>query len=562
MQQNTNDELNNGNNQGSQQSSLDPFIPPEGWEPEIPVPAEPEPVKTKVVKEESPKKRAVWLTVLVTALVLLLCTQGLLVVNVIRLEMVPMKWLAALIGGLLILSGLVAFLMFVRFKKPVCLARKIIALLLAVVFAVPCYIGSRITIEAKDAVEKVTGKTLNEIETDGRTVYVLVLDRDGAQTMQATADYPYGYLKNYDVKHMPKAMELVNQAVGQTVEMRPYADYFALVEALYAQEVKAVIMHGVSVEAVCGEEGYDDFSGRVRILQRIPYADLLEPGETDPLKERPQYSPVNLTQMPFCFYLSGSDTRNDKLTVSRSDVNILVIVNPMTRQILMVNTPRDYHVPNPVGDGALDKLTHLGLYGPRCSMQALEEMYNVTINFYGQINFKGLETLIDAMGGVSVFSDEAFRAGTTYIYVGKNELDGASALEFARERKRVTGGDNGRGENQMRLMKGIIEKLTSGTTLLTNYADILGCLEGMFATSASADDISTLVKFQLDQMPNWNIQSYAVTGIAGNAANYSAPGTTAYVTHIDQGSVDYAAELIARVYRNEILTESDMTRPD
>ena len=113
----------------------------------------------------------------------------------------------------------------------------------------------------------------------------------------------------------------------------------------------------------------------------------------------------------------------------------------------------------------------------------------------------------------------------------------------------------------MRLMEGIIDKLTSGTTILTNYSEILSSLEGMFATSASAEDISTLVKFQLDAMPTWNIQSFAVTGIAGNAANYSAPGTTAYVTHIDQASVDYAAELIDRVYRNEILTESDMTMP-
>ena len=536
------------------------FIPEPEAEPPVP-PAEPAPAKPKKGREENPKKRLAWTISLVTILVILLGTQGLFVGTVIRLEMVPFKWLAALIGGLLLLSGLVAFLMFVRFKKPVCLARKIIAIFMAVVFAVPCYFGSQITIEARDAVEKVTGKTMEQIETDARTVYVLVLNKNAAKSMADTAGYKYGYLANYDVKHMPAAMEIVNQAAGSTVNMVSYSDYFALVEALYSGEIDAVLMHGASIEALCGEKDYGNFSSQVRILKGIPYTDLMEPGETDPLKDRPTYSPVNLTQMPFAFYLSGSDTRNDKLTVSRSDVNILVIVNPTTRQILMVNTPRDYHVPNPVGNGALDKLTHCGLYGPRCSMQVLEELYNLSINFYGQINFTGLETLIDAMGGVSVVSDEAFRAGTTYIQVGKNELNGAAALEFARERHNVTGGDNGRGENQMRLMKGIIDKLTSGTTILSNYSEILSSLEGMFATSASAEDIATLVKFQLDEMPTWNIQSFAVTGIAGNAANYSAPGTTAYVTHIDQASVDYAAELIDRVYRNEILTESDMKMP-
>ena len=509
--------------------------------------------------------RIVWLSVLLIALLTLVATQILMVMAAIRSKMFPAGWLTGMIGCAVFISGSIAFLMFVRFKKPVGVARKIIALILVAVFVIPFYLGGRVTKDARKTVEEVTGvqpQEIMDIYYSARGMYVLVLAEDPAGSIQHTAGYPYGVIDNYNVTHTERAIQKVDDAIDSHVDITGFAKLTELGTALYQQKVKAVIMNGVCIERLCEEKGYEDFTSRVRILFEMSYNDLRDPDEKEPIQPKPvQPIPLNLTQVPFVFYLSGSDTRNNMLSVSRSDVNILVIVNPVTHQILMVNTPRDYHVPNPVGDGALDKLTHCGLYGPQCSMQVLEDLYDVEINFYGQINFRGFETLVDAMGGVTVHSNQAFRAGTTYIQVGENYLDGAAALEYARERHRVSGGDNGRGENQMRLVKAMIEKLTSGTTILTRYSEILGSLEGMFKTSATADDISTLVRFQLDEMPGWNIPSYAVTGIAGNAPNYSSPGTTAYVTHIDQASVDYAAELIDRVCNGDILTAEDMKRP-
>ena len=159
---------------------------------------------------------------------------------------------------------------------------------------------------------------------------------------------------------------------------------------------------------------------------------------------------------PFILYISGSDTRSKVLDISRSDVNILMAVNPQAKQVLLLNTPRDYYVKNPAGSGAYDKLTHLGIYGLDCSMKGLGNLYGVDVDYYAQINFTGFETLIDAIGGITVNSDEAFSAGGYDFVEGPNEMNGAKALAFARDRHHQASGDNARGKHQMMVIEAMI----------------------------------------------------------------------------------------------------------
>ena len=194
-----------------------------------------------------------------------------------------------------------------------------------------------------------------------------------------------------------------------------------------------------------------------------------------------------------------------------------------------------------------------------CSMEALAQLYDVEVDYYAQINFTGLETLIDAIGGVTVYSDVAFKtADDYYISQGENELNGAQALSFARERKRLAGGDNARGQNQMKVIKAVIAKATSGTTIISNYTDIMASLEGMFATSMPMSEISSLVKMQLGDMAQWDVKSFAVTGFDGSEYTYSAPGARAYVMYPNEEMVAKAANIIDRIFADEIITDADL----
>lgn len=102
--------------------------------------------------------------------------------------------------------------------------------------------------------------------------------------------------------------------------------------------------------------------------------------------------------------MSGSIT-----TTSRSDVNIIMTVNPNTHKILLTTTPRDYYVTIPgISGEQRDKLTHSGIYGVDASMATLEDIYGIDISYYARFNFTSLVKIVDALGGVDVYSEYAF----------------------------------------------------------------------------------------------------------------------------------------------------------
>ena len=280
-------------------------------------------------------------------------------------------------------------------------------------------------------------------------------------------------------------------------------------------------------------------------------------GSSDLIGSTPVATPQHPHAEAFAIYLSGSDTRGSTLTKSRSDVNIIAVVDPVNRQLLLVNTPRDYYVSNPAGNGAKDKLAHCGLYGTDNSRQALADLYDIPIAYAAQINFKGFETLIDALGGVTVVSDTAFTTVSGYsIQKGENTLNGAQALAFARERSKLAGGDVARGQNQMKLIAALI-KQASPANIIANYREILSSLEGMFATDMPLSTITKLVTTQLNDLNEWEVFSCSVTGTDSTDYNYSSGGS-AYVMVPDADSVRHAADLMQQVLNGTDLSQDDV----
>ncbi|MBE5906502.1 MAG: LytR family transcriptional regulator [Lachnospiraceae bacterium] len=250
---------------------------------------------------------------------------------------------------------------------------------------------------------------------------------------------------------------------------------------------------------------------------------------------------------PFIMYLSGSDTRSKTLKKSRSDVNILMVMNPTTNRILLLNTPRDYYIPNAAGGGANDKLTHCGLYGIENSMKSLGNFYGVPVSHYGQINFTGFERLIDALGGITVDAPSDFTTYKSNIHFTKgiNQCNGKMALAYARERHAFATGDNARGEHQMEVITAMVKKASDNKlSLIANYGNILNSLEGTFVTDYSDGDLSALIKTFLNGAGKWKIERYAVTGTGGKATSYSAPNAYAYVTYPDTASVEKAKGML------------------
>ena len=275
-----------------------------------------------------------------------------------------------------------------------------------------------------------------------------------------------------------------------------------------------------------------------------------------------------ITKESFVVYLSGVDNRGELTENARSDVNILAVVNPETKQVALINTPRDYYV-DLAGTDSKDKLTHAGLYGVETSMATLGNLYGVNVEHYIRINFAGFISIIDAIGGVDVYSDQAFTSvgspgyydPTTFVE-GWNHLDGKAALAFARERHAFASGDIQRGINQMKVIDAMLNKIKS-PALLMGFSKIMDAASDCFVTSFSQDQISALVRMQLSDFAEWDIESYTVTGTSSSSTKcYSAKGQKLYVMKPDDSSVSKAREMLASVLGGEGTVADTTQKPE
>lgn len=435
-------------------------------------------------------------------------------------------------------------------KKGFIYTKRTIGCILSAVVMTGCILASVMLLQVGNTLQVIAE---NNVSTDSVAAYVL--KEDEAETLADAKDYVFAITEKYDVEHTKEALEKMKESVGKELRTRTYDSIPDMVAALYSGDVDAMILNEAYVELIESQDGYETFSKRTKKLcdQKI---ETVVTASTETVEK-------DITKDPFIVYISGSDTRHLTLASSRSDVNILVVVNPSTKQVLLINTPRDYYVDTAACTGAKDKLTHCGIYGIDCSMKTLGNLYDEPVDYYAQINFSGFETMVDAIGGITVDSDRAFRCseGGYYISKGTNQLNGAVALSYVRERHSFADGDNTRGRHQMQVIEAIIRKVSSGTTILSNYSAILNSMEGMFTTSMGTSDISALVKMQLSDGAFWNVKTFAVSGKGGSQRTYSMPSARSYVMYPDESQVSYARLLVDKVLDGRTLTDADMQMP-
>ncbi|MDR0958986.1 MAG: LCP family protein [Propionibacteriaceae bacterium] len=251
----------------------------------------------------------------------------------------------------------------------------------------------------------------------------------------------------------------------------------------------------------------------------------------------------------FIVYVSGVDVAGSITATSRSDSNILIVVNPTAGKILMVNTPRDFYVQLHGTTGLKDKLTHAGIYGVDMSVSTLEDLYGVHIDDWIRVNFTSLVELVDTLGGITVDSAYDFTCthGGYHFSVGPNDMNGTEALCFSRTRYAFAEGDRIRGENQERVIEGILKKMLD-PSVLPRYASILDTLSGMMQTSMPTDRIAQLANNQLSSGKGYSFDLTSVTGSDAYAPTYSFGAQDLYVMIPDQGSVAIAKQRIEAVY--------------
>lgn len=196
-------------------------------------------------------------------------------------------------------------------------------------------------------------------------------------------------------------------------------------------------------------------------------------------------------QVPFSILLLGVDEReNDR---GRSDTMITVTINPETQSVKMLSIPRDT-LTEIVGHGFDDKINHAYAFGgPEMSMDTVENLLDIPIDYYVKINMEGFADLVNAVGGVKVNNTFAFTYEGKHFPLGEMELSGEDALKYTRMRYEDPNGDFGRQQRQRQVIEGIAKEGISITSI-TNYQKIFDALGKNLETNMTLSEIMDIQK--------------------------------------------------------------------
>lgn len=446
-------------------------------------------------------------------------------------DILPTKYLLMLVGGLILIIIPIANRLFRKKKVKLYTFRKTICYLLSIIliafFAITTIYLNK-TIEFLNNLRMATEEVTN--------YYVVVLD-----------DVKYSEMSDIDGETIGIAEDISEDIINSIkldVTYQKYDDSSLLIGDFINKNINVIIISDVLLDI--SSENNKDFGDEISILHTFSVV-----SETpDIVKE------VSIKNTPFTVYISGIDTFKDLgSTRSRSDVNMLATVNPNTNEILLTSIPRDYYVQLHGKTGYKDKLTHAGYYGVDMSVQTIEDLLSIDINYYVKVNFNTLIKLVDAVGGIEVYSDASFKRGNCDFVVGNNNLNGECALHFARERYTYKAGDRHRIKNQQDVLTAIFKKLASSDTLITQYISLLDAMDGTFQTNLSTDNIIKFIKYKLSDFNSFEIKSIQLNGSDASEYTYSCSTQKLYVMKPNMNTVNNATKLITGMIEGHSLKE-------
>lgn len=458
-----------------------------------------------------------------------------LLYQVIRLNVLPSKFLFPLTIGVVVLDA-IFILLLIYFSKNV--VSKIVCIVLTLFICVAsCMCGYYIS-----KTQNVLSSITNVAKHAKNTVSVVVKESSSIKNKSQLNGVSVGSLRLNEQGSKKALKELSNE--GIVLNQTEYDSMTALLEAFYNGEVDSIIINESSRSQILDMEAYSNFDSNTRVVYQTSYKVKNNDSAT---------SVSDITSKPFNVLISGSDTRGGFDENGRSDVIMIATVNPKTHTILLTSVPRDFYVTTAcdAGDGcmqgALDKITHTGIHGTNTTKRTVEQLLGIEINYTFKVGFDTVTELVDILGGVDVYVEPGYAVHTSYLNVneGINHLNGEQALAFARERYSYTEGDRQRTKNQQQVLMGIVKEATK-PSVITNYAAIMDTMANTFSTTMSNEEITDLIKYQLNNNPTWKMEQYMVDG-TGDTLMCAELGDAASVMVPDQSTVKMAKDKINAV---------------
>lgn len=456
-------------------------------------------------RQENKKTIGFIIFAIILSVILVIFTGG-LIYQIFKLQILPDNILIPIILVLILLT--LIFVLLINFSTHG-LVSKILCSLMVVVLSTVYGLGNYYLYSTNTTLETVTDQG-NKAKN---TVSVVVLNSSGLENVNSLEGSKLGVLKTIGNEATKKSLTDLKKN-NVTYTKKTYDNMLGMLKALYDGEVDAIVLNEAYRSNVCDLEDYANFNNDTKVIHKTVYY----------TKENSSSLAVSdITSKPFNILISGNDSFGSLDENSRSDVDMLVTINPVTSTILLTSIPRDSYVKEVCNDyacnyGVYDKLTHTGIYGVDTTKDTIENLLDIDINYVYRVNFTSMIDIVDALGGVDVTVPEGMAVSKFYtnsnlegVHEGENHLDGKRALAYSRERKAYLDGDLQRARNQQQVLQAMFKKATS-PEIIKNYTSLLKALIGAFDTNMTTKEITSFIKYQIQAKPSWKFEQFVLKG--------------------------------------------------
>lgn len=324
---------------------------------------------------------------------------------------------------------------------------------------------------------------------------LVVMSKSDANKVSDIKDMTIGIL---DDKTSPEGYIIPQEIIKKNKlnddnEIKDYDDYTSMLVDLYSGDLDAMFVTNHYVSMFSGISGYENVGTETKIITSKSKKML----KANNSAIETASSGKSITE-PFTILLMGIDSTDEVLSenaIANGDTLILITFNPKTLNATMFSIPRDSYVPISCWSGKPEnKITHAAAYGDDCMINTIKDYFDIDIDYYAKINFKGLVKLVDAVGGVDVnvgqrlCTDDSSRGGQVCINPGEQTLNGEQALVYARNRKQLANGDFGRAEHQQEIIMALVNKIKTIKDVST-FMDILNTVSNSMDTNLTTKQI-------------------------------------------------------------------------
>ena len=360
--------------------------------------------------------------------------------------------------------------------------------------------------------------------------------------------------KDIEGNILPK--ELIKKySLDSSNEIKEYDSTIELLHALSNKEIDAAFFSRNYVDMFYSLEGYENIEEDTKVL--------LEGSKIYETNEENIKSETASLNKPFTMLFIGVDSSKDGVTSGyNGDVLLLATFNPSTLRATITSVPRDTYIKTACSNGSYRRInTTTWGSSSSCAVKTIENLFDVDIDYYAKINFKGVVSLIDAVGGIDVDvpysfceqnSSRKWGKNTIYVNKGKQHLNGEQALALARNRHKPNDGsatgkamgkycsewnqgkrnDFVRGKNQIKVIMGV----ANAATKLTDPNQAISILEKIkpnFQTNITTKDVLSLYSLaksivindsaNLVNLQRMQLKTYSVWGKVYEPSSKSYP---------------------------------------